>query len=156
MREIKLENITLNLYGENSSVRVKSNSENTILHNQSIESVAALVRNNFDEVYSYYKSKAVNNSDLVDVNTVSISIVLQYLYMYNSWRNTYKDKANIINLDLRFNEKDFSNPTTFDIIMSFYRKKYPQDWIEKCHTLLEMTVAELKSYYEEREKFYDK
>lgn len=153
MKEIKLENATLNLLEDTNNVRIKSGKDNIVLNNQNIESVATLVRNNFDIVYNYYKSKSTNNTDLIDINKVSVSIVLHYLYIYNTWKNTYKNKTD---LDLRFNKQDLNNPTTLDIIMSFYRKKYAINWIEKCNLLLGMTVEELQNYYEEREKFYNK
>lgn len=66
MKEIELENITLNLYCENGNVRVKYNSENIILNNQNI---SMIISDNFDIVYSYYKSKDINNSESTDINT---------------------------------------------------------------------------------------
>lgn len=153
MKEIKLEKIILKLSKEYDNVRIKSDNDNVILINQDIEIVASLIKNNFDIVYGYYKSKVINSTDLEDINSVSITIILQYLYMYNTWQNTYKNK---INQDLQFNERDFNNPTTFDLIMDYYRKNRPHYWLEKSCVLLGMNVMDLQKYYAERERFYNK
>ena len=151
--KVHLGEIVVVLNFESSGVRVSSDIENVILINQDINTVLNLVTANFEFVYSHYKSTAAEKSDLKDINNVSISIVLHYLYMYNTWRNTYKNKAN---LNLQFNEQDFSNPATFDMIISYYRKLYAKDWVEKSNIRLGMTIEDLRKYYSEREKFYNK
>lgn len=154
MKDVQLGNTNLGLISENLNVRVISDTENVLLKNQSIEQVRQLLADNYAIVYRHYSSKSLCSSeDLENVNKVSISIVLHYLYMYNNWRNTYR---NMQDFDLRFNDKDFANPTTFDIIVNYYKKRYPYDWIRKCNRLLGMSAKELQKYYEEREKFYNK
>lgn len=154
MEEIKLEHITLSLYSESNNVNVKSKYANVILSNQNIEDVTNLIINNFHVVYSHYKSRVAYNSDiLIDINVISVFIVLHYLYMYNTWRHTYKGKENI---KLGFDNNDFNNPTTLDIIINYYKEKYPNNWIEKCNILLEMSEEELYDYYKKRADFYNK
>jgi hypothetical protein len=60
------------------------------------------------------------------------------------------------NRDLRFIEKDFSNPSTHDIVFNYFKTKYLINWEEKCAVLLGMEVPELKAYYKTREDFYNK
>lgn len=60
------------------------------------------------------------------------------------------------NKDLKFNEKDFSNPSTHDIVFNYFKTKYPNDWKEKCAVLLGMGLSELNAYYKTRESFYNK
>ena len=156
IKEIKLENITLSLLSKGGDVRVKSDKQNIILSNQSIGIVSELIKHNFDVVYSYYKlmiSETKEKFDYEDINQVSIAIVLYYLYMYNSWRSMYKKQEN---KDLRFNEKDFSHPSTHDIIFNYFKTKYPNDWEEKCAVLLRMELRKLEVYYKTREDFYNK
>lgn len=156
MKEIKIENITLSLSDESGSIRVKSNGENIILTNQNIDAVSALIIHNFNIISNYYKSvitKENGKFDLGEINHVSITIVLYYLYMYNSWKSLYKKQEN---KDLRFNDKDFVNPSTYDIIFKYFKKRYPNDWEEKCAVLLGMELSELKAYYKTREEFYNK
>ncbi|HWZ04672.1 MAG TPA: hypothetical protein VNX40_13740 [Mucilaginibacter sp.] len=157
MKELILENINLTLSKESGGVRVKSNTDNVILINQSVDNIANIIKLNFNVVNGFYNSRIANKPietvELADINQISITIVLRYLYMYNSWRTIYKNKAN---QDLRFDTEDFGNPSTSDIIFSFYRKKYPNNWETPSSILLGITREELKKYYNEREKFYNK
>lgn len=156
MKEIEIENITLSLLREGANVRVKSNKENLILSNQNVDSVAELIRYNFDVVANHYKlmiDREKKGIDPKDINFMSISVVLHYLYMYNSWRIMYKKQENN---DLRFNEKDFSNPSTHDIVFNYFKTKHPDDWEEKCAILLGMELSHLKAYYKARKDYYNK
>jgi len=156
MKEIKLENVTLHLSAETGNVRVKSDKENVILPNQSIDDVSDLIKHNFNIVVNHYKlmiDKGKKEFDFRDINIVSISIVMYYLYMYNSWRTMYKKQEN---RDLKFIEKDFSHPSTHDIVFNYFKTKYPHDWADKCAVLLGMEKAELNAYYKTREDFYNK
>lgn len=156
MKEIKIENIALSLSSEDGNVRVKSDKENIILFNQNIDPVTELIEHNFIIVTSHYKfmiEKRKSEFDDKDINVVGISIVLYYLYMYNSWRTMYKKQEN---KDLRFKETDFNHPSTHDIIFRYFRIKYPNDWDEKCAILFGMELSELQAYYKTREKFYNK
>ncbi|QQT24856.1 hypothetical protein [Sphingobacterium spiritivorum] len=156
MKEIKIENITLGLSSEGMNVRVKSNKENLVLSNQNIDNVAELIEHNFNVVSNHYKliiDREKKEFDLKDINFISISIVLHYLYMYNSWRVMYKKQEN---KDLRFNENDFSNPSTHDIVFNYFKTKYPNDWEEKCAVLLGIELNKLNTYYKIREIFYNK
>jgi hypothetical protein len=99
MKEIKLENITLSLLGEGGDVRVKSNKENIVLSYQSIDTVSELIKHNFDVVSSHYKlmiSETKDKFDFEDIDQVSITIVLYYLYMYNSWRSMYSQNRVVL------------------------------------------------------------
>lgn len=161
-RGIKLKSLTLKLFNENgilskqNSVRVISDTENVILANQAISNVVQIIEKNFLFVYDFYTSRVGNNLskiDALDIEVISIKIVLGYLYMYNMWRNTYKNKAN---LSLDFDKKDFSHPATADIIFYYFKKKYPNHWIEKSAVLLGMSESKTSRYYKGRELFYNK
>lgn len=156
MKEIKLGNITLSILSEGDNVRVKSDRENNILSNQSVDNVFELIKHNFDVVSSHYKSminETKDKFDFEDLNQISIAIVLYYLYMYNSWRFMYKKQEN---RDLRFNEKDFLHPSTHDIVFNYFKSMHQNDWEAKCAVLLGMELTELKAYYKTREDFYNK
>ncbi|HEX8576641.1 MAG TPA: hypothetical protein VF677_10155 [Flavobacterium sp.] len=156
MKKIEIENITLSLSDEGGNVRVKSDNENVILSNQNINTISELIKYNFKVVNNHYKlmvDKAKEKFDFKDISWVSVAIVLYYLYMYNSWRSMYKKQDN---RDLRFIEKDFSHPSTHDIIFNYFKTKYPGDWEEKCSILLGMSVEQFRAYYKTREAFYNK
>jgi hypothetical protein len=60
------------------------------------------------------------------------------------------------NIDLRFNSKDFDNPSTHDIIFNYLKPRYPKDWEEKCSALLGMSIDQLRTYYINRGTFYNR
>lgn len=156
MKEVKIENITIRLSREGSNVRVKSNNEDVILSYQSVDTVSELINHNFNVVNNHYKMMVEDSKkkfDFTDVAIISIAIVLHYLYLYNSWRSMYMKQEN---RDLKFNEKDFSHPSTHDILFNYYKSKYPNDWEEKCAILLGMGLLELRDYFKTREEFYNK
>lgn len=156
MKEIILENITISLSREGNNVRVQSDKENVILFNQRVETVSELLTHNFKVVSGHYRliiSEAKDKFDFKDITIICIAILLHYLYMYNSWRSMYKKQEN---KDLRFNEKDFNNPSTHDILFDYFKTKYPNDWEEKCAILIGKELTELKTYYKTREEFYNK
>jgi hypothetical protein len=153
MKEIKIENIILSLSSEGGDVRVKSNKEDVILSNQDVDVVSELIVYNFNVVNNHYKKmieKAKEKFDYSDVTPINIVIVLHYLYLYNSWRSMYHKQEN---RDLKFNEKDFTNPSTYDIVFNHFKIKYPNDWEDRCAILLGMGLSELKAYYNTREDF---
>ena len=156
MTEIKIGGITLKLSNEGNNVRVKSDKENIILMNQSIDTVSEIIRHNFDIVSNHYKliiGEAKDIFDTEDLNRVSIAIVLYYLYMYNSWRSMYKEHQH---KDLKFDEKDFESPSTHDTVFHYFKAKYPNKWEEKCAAFLGMELDKLKAYYKTREYYYNR
>lgn len=157
MHQLTLENIEVVLTEENGAVRVKAPGENVILHSQNIENVQFLIEENFKIVDGFYLRRIADRPearfDPDDVHKVSLSIVLYYLYMYNFWRLQYETKRD---QPLSWNEKDFEHPSTSDMIFSFYRGKYPEDWEIKCSVLMGMELEELKAYYGRRLQYYNK
>lgn len=154
--KIVVESITLYLSVEGKNVRVEHGNENIILLNQSIDIVSALIECNYEIVVNHYRlmlHKAGRNINQYDLNAVSLSIVLYYLYMYNSWRIMYKKQGN---RDLTFEEKDFVNPTTYDILFSYYKRNNPDSWEDICSDLLGLNIDQLRIYYRNREAFYNK
>ena len=157
MEQLKLENITLTLIEEGDAIRVKSAGRNVLLASQNIENVIVIIEGNFRIVDSFYLKQIEENPKttfaLDDIHSLSVSIVLYYLSMYNMWRLQYSHKKY---QDLGFKHEDFQNPSTNDIIFSYYKNKYPHDWEIKCSVLMAMELDELKSYYERRLQYYNK
>ncbi|MDZ4715655.1 MAG: hypothetical protein SH819_09315 [Cytophagales bacterium] len=156
MVELDLEGNRLVFSIENSSVRVKSSFENVLLVNQTVDAVTEIVRKNFAIVSSYYVQVAYQKANRVghkDITVVSISILLHYLYMYNSWRNLYKRMEK---KSLKFRHQDFESADTWDAVVAHFRKNYPDTWREMCSILLKRSEAEIEAYCLEREKFFNR
>jgi hypothetical protein len=158
MKKLKLSNLTIDLVWENSNVEVKTSDGDALLLNQTEEQVSSILEHNYSLVYNFYKLKCTNykfdKEDSDDISHISLRIVLFYLYMYNSWRLSYKKGGKYENLE--FKNKDFSNPSTIDIIIRFYKTRFPDQWKSKCIKLLDFTIEQLDNYWHEREKFYNK
>jgi hypothetical protein len=156
VKECKIENLTFIISEEGSNIRVIGFNSSTILSNQDVETVCGLINHNFKMVRNHYKSM-LNGSNIgfeeFDISSISFLIVMFYLYMYNTWKSSYKKQEN---KDLHFNLKDFNNPSTRDIIFNYYKTKYPIDWEIKCAILIGMELNELKAYYKNRLAFYNK
>lgn len=156
MKKIKLGSVILHLSIEDGDVRAISDFQNIILPNQNVENIAELIVYNFKMVDQHYKDMIKGFEEAFspkDIDVISVKIVMFYLYMYNSWRNSYRKQENI---DLRFKNKDFNDASTFDIIFNFYKTKYPNQWLDKCSVILGMEMDRLIEYYENRTKFYNK
>jgi CO dehydrogenase/acetyl-CoA synthase delta subunit len=153
-KKLKIGDLTINLLEEGDNIRVKTNNNNVILSSQNIAIVEELIQNNFQIVSNHYKT-IIDKADSVftseDINNLSMSITLRYLYMYNSWRRMYKKQEN---RSLAFDTKDFTHPSTSDLIFNYFRQKDPQHWEEKCAMLLGINLIELKEYYRQRESYY--
>jgi len=158
MKKLKLDDITLDLAKEMDDVRVILPTRSVLLREQSIREIVPVIEHNYAQIVSYYRSKLVddlNSSiDQEDISRVSVSILLYYLSMSNKSR-IGRRKFNR-DTDLHFQEGDFSLPPTYDIIIRYFRASYPESWEEKCAILLGISVEELKNYYKEREKYYNK
>ena len=124
--------------------------------NQNIDDITEVIRGSFNIVKNHYENLAFKREKLfniTDIYHLSLSIVLHYLYLYNSWKIMYKKQEN---RNLNFEEKDFNNPSTYDIIFSYLKSKYPESWELQSAVLLDIKLDELKIYYKTREEFYNK
>jgi len=155
MVQIRLEDITVELYGVNGSVHLKSlYHSDVILTNQTVENVYVILNENFNIVSTHYYK--IYDNELIkseDIQILSFRIVMHYLYMYNQWQTIYKNQER---RDLTFNKTDFANASTHDIIFDYFKTKYPLDWEQSSVILLEIDIASFKTYYKEREYFYNK
>ena len=157
IKKIKLGTIDMILTTENSDVRVKSNHNNILLANQSVNMIANILQQNFDIVHGFYETKISNKSKQIigndDLNQISINILLHYLALYNQWNNSYNRNNKY---DLKFHEEDFNNHFTWYRIIYYFQNKYPNDWEDKCRRLIGMTQEEFKDFYIRSENYFNK
>ena len=156
MTKIKIRDLTINVTGRWGKVKVKFDNRIALFSNQNVNNISELIKYNFNIVSNHYETLVEKSNlefEVDDIICISISIVLDYLYMYNLWRNIYKNQKN---RDLSFNEEDFSASNTYDIIFSYLKNKYPNDWKEKSAVLLDVGLDELEVIYKNREYYYNK
>jgi hypothetical protein len=152
----EIDGIAIELAEENEGVRLTThNGDNVILQDQTLISAENTVRENFLTVKTHYYRAEAGLSvaiDEHDLSIISLKIVLHYLYMYNMWRRMYME---LKDRDLRFLTKDFENPSTGDMIISYFRNKYPEAYSGKCELLLGMSADEFRDYEKSRQEFHD-
>jgi hypothetical protein len=149
-----IEDIMIDLTEENGAIRLTADTNNNvILSNQSMAFVENIVKENFQVVKSHYQKKSGDSVDNRDLNNISLKIVLQYLYMYNMWRRLYEKEKD---RDLKFVSDDFEHPATHDMIIGYFKNKYPGNYSVQCAVLLGMSTDRFKKYEEERERSNDR
>jgi hypothetical protein len=147
-----VDNIKVDLSKETGGLRLRTDDDNLLLANQTIEETRSIVLKNHRIVKENYEKLVNNLIDSDDISKVSMRIVLHYLYMYNLWRTMYKREEK---RDLTFREKDFDHPYTKDKIIEYFKNKYPSDYSVKCETLLRMTTEDFNKYEKNRQDFYE-
>ena len=151
----KVDYIQIELTEEDQGIRLTTqNNDNVILKNQTMISVEMIVKENIEMVKAYYQAQpgVVNFIDERDLSSISLKIVLHYLYMYNSWRTVYWEHED---RDLSFLAKDFESPSTGDLIISYFKNKYPDNYSAKCKLMLAMSADEFEVYEKDREEFHN-
>ncbi|HEX3386716.1 MAG TPA: hypothetical protein VHS53_16060, partial [Mucilaginibacter sp.] len=58
--------------------------------------------------------------------------------------------------NLKWLKKDFTNPSTSDVIIDYFKEKYPSDYEGKCQILLGMDAEKFKAYEKRRDDFFNK
>ena len=149
----KLDHITIKLEKEGNGLRLSTDIENWFIPNQTIEETRRITEINYEIVKDHFKSKTGQIISATDLENVCFNLVLHYFQMYNHWRTMYKKEAK---RDLKFLQKDFEHPSTSDHIIDYFKKMYPENYADKCETMLEMTPELFKEYAIKKEQFDNK
>jgi hypothetical protein len=57
------------------------------------------------------------------------------------------------NRDLTFIQKDFEHPYTSDTIVDYFKNRYPDNYVNKCEVMLNMTTEQVRKYVIRKEQF---
>jgi hypothetical protein len=57
------------------------------------------------------------------------------------------------NRDLTFLTKDFDHPQMNDIIIQFFKERYPDNYSDKCEAMLNMSHEKFSVYDKNRQNF---
>ena len=148
----KAGHIEISTVEENGNVMLYWGDRKLFFGKQDEATVQSLLLGNFKLVRTYYEQKAKDKLTGEELDELSLTIVLHYLYMYNMWRGFYKGQEN---KQLEFDEEDFHHPQTHDEIIWFLKRKYPGDHIHRCSALMEMSESEFRDYEKRRQEFHD-
>lgn len=148
-----LDNIKVNISDENNGIRLTTENENWFIPRQTLDETKTILDKNFKIIKEHFLDKAGTVITQLDLNSTSLKIALNYFQMYNHWRTMYKRETN---RDLTFIQKDFDNTDTINIVIGYFKNKYPADYENKCEVMLGMTNAKLKEAVIRKDQYDNK
>ena len=151
--KFNLDRIKVCISDENNGIRFTTENENWFIPGQSLDETKTIIKQNFKIIKTHFQDKLGKIITDLDLDNVSLKIALHYFQMYNHWRTLYKKETN---RDLTFIQKDFEHPYTSDIIVDYFKKRYPDNYINNCEIMLNMTTEQVKSYVVRKEQFDNK
>lgn len=138
-----LDHIIVQLENAINGIRLKTDRIDCLIPNQTIEETHVVTQKNYWIVKKHFIGRIGKLVSSVDLENVSLDIVLEYFRMYNLWRTMYKGESQ---RDLTFIEKDFEHPQTSSCIIYYFRKTYHNDYYDKCEVMLRMSPQQFKEY----------
>jgi hypothetical protein len=145
-----IDHIIVRIDNEVNGIRLTTETENLLLQNQTLIETKSVIEKNYKIVKEYFQDKMSDTITETDLENFSLKIVLHFFYMYNLWRTMYQREKN---RDLTFLDKDFKHPYTSYHIIDYFKNKYPDNYADKCETILEMTSEQFKEYLISKEQF---
>ena len=136
-----LDNIKVGLSDENNGIRLTTAEENWLIPKQTLAETKTIIEKNFKIIKDHFHDKGMAVITQLDLNNVCLKIALHYFQMYNHWRTMYKRETN---RDLTFIQKDYDKTDTINIVIGYFKNKYPIDYVDKCVAMLGMTNIELR------------
>ena len=122
--KVQLDKIELDvsktLFGK---LKVEFNGSTTTINDTATRAVE-VIKDNYEKIKAHYISnfsKNLGGLENDDLNTICVKILIHYLDQYSRWKEQYKKS----NYDIKFYEKDFEHPDTYDIIILFLKEKHP-------------------------------
>jgi hypothetical protein len=149
---ISIDNLIINIEQEDKGIRLKTDVDNLFLENQTLKETKEIIKKNYKIVKKHFQLRTGTIVTPIDLKQICLKIVFNYLYMYNLWRGMYRRETN---RDLTFLSKDFDHPQTDDIIIQFFKEKYPTNYADKCEIMLKMSPENFKTYAKNRQDFQE-
>ena len=153
---ITLDNIELNVYKKFlwTTIYIDYNGKTTLVNKDKLPRTIEIIKGNYEIIKSYYLSNLTKNNatDLSDLNTICVKILLYYIDQYSRWKVQYKKS----NYDIKFYTKDFEHPSTNDLIVFHLIEKHPDNWKSISSQYLNMSQTEFEEYWKNREAYFNK
>lgn len=150
---LQIDDINIQVTRDVKGIRAASEVSSLMLPGQTIREAARLIKENYKIVRDHYEQRSRGGVKAKDLSHISLKIVFSYLYMYNMWREFYpKEKDR----DLRFIQKDFTHPQTYDIIINHFKKRDKNNYAQPCQWLMDMGTHEFAQHEKARQEFFDR
>ena len=115
-----------------------------------------VIKDNYKKIKAHYISNLLKNElsniDNDDLNIISVKILIYYLEQYSRWKEQYKKS----NYDIKFYEKDFDHPSTYDIIILFLKERHPDNWKSISEKYIDKTSEEFDFFLTNRLAYFNK
>jgi hypothetical protein len=144
--------VTIQTQEEVNGLRLTTDFEQVLLLNQTKTSVRPLIQKNFQIVKGILMTRDAA-LDEIEMNELSLKIVLRYLCLYNNWKQFYpKEKDR----DLTFITEDLQTPATFDIVKEFILDRHSRNYQELSAAILGVEIDKFKNYEKARLEFMER
>lgn len=147
-----IENIKIELTENKHGLQLTTADGKLLLPGQTFAETMDIIHRNFEILKSQYLKTASSTIETVELNEVCLKIVLFFFGIYNSWKYSNEKQKD---LDLTFQPKDFNHPYTQDIVVQYFKNKYPNDYAGKCGSILGITADKLLRDEYNRASFYN-
>lgn len=106
----------------------------------------------FKIIWTYYNEISDEKIPAELVIGLSDCITDYYYDQYNRFRIQYPKSAKRYS---SFQIKDLNHPTTFEMIIKFFKNKLENNYLEYSKIILNMTDSELRTFENNRADFYN-
>lgn len=104
-----------------------------------MEAIQRAIEKNYWIVKQHYSSKVGEVVTEKDLQNMSLKVTLAW-YQLKRGRSHQKDGVPFLA------EKEFDDSYTSDYLISYFRKRYPDNYADKCLTMLGWTQEKLDNY----------
>lgn len=105
----------------------------------------------FKSIHNYYLNLVASKVPIELINGVSDIVTDFYYEQYNRFKRQYPKSAKRYSA---FQFKDLEHPTTFEMIIKYFKENDSDNYKDYSMILLRMTLEELIAFEKSREEFY--
>lgn len=142
---------------ERSDTRLLVEDQNVCFENQTPDTLRKVVNNSVGFAFVFFTHNVQFSRIEIQITEhqiehVSINVALNFLYMYNGWKNTSPDKYR--DLDLALTHDDLLHPYTRDETLFYCEKQFPKNYQVVAACLLGITLDEFVEWETCRKDFW--
>jgi hypothetical protein len=138
-----------------STIIVEHAGQKVSVLNDTIDRTTEIIKSNYATIKNFYIANLNKNhtdNNIQDLSEICLKILLHYLDQYSRWKEQYKKST----YDIKFYEKDFYHPTTMDLIVFYFKAKYPDSWKEISSKYLDQSLTEFETNWANRLAYHNK
>ncbi|MBK7233699.1 MAG: hypothetical protein IPH93_15930 [Saprospiraceae bacterium] len=150
--EFQIEHLKIEFLENEYGILMKVFNDTIPLPGRTLLDTKDIILHNFNFVKTHFLKFFNSEIEIEEFHDVCLKIVIHYFYIYNLWRS-YNEKEK--DRDLKFLKKDLNHPNTYDMVMQYFKNKYPTEYLNKSSHFLNHPLDKLKKYEYNRDEFYN-